>query len=107
MSVGIEFYLESERLDPRAELSEVSMYRWFTTTYRDSFEESLSGLEEVEEFFFFFTRDLELRYTLREDEVRIVAVATSEIASESKNNTCNVSRIIYEREAVESGDEHN
>jgi len=93
--VGIKFYLESESLDLGTELSEISVDCGFSSADRDSLEKSLSCFEEFEKIFLALTGDLESRYALGENEVRVVTVSAPKIASKCKYHTRNMSRIVY------------
>ncbi len=83
------------------------MNAWLTPGDNDAIEETFSGFEEFEEFFFgneaFF---LVVNNLFWKDKLWIVTKSTPKVASDRKNDATGASWIVQEGESIYATDEH-
>lgn len=107
LTIGIEFHRESSRLDRPTKIWEISVDRRFSSTDRDSIENSYSSIEKIIEY---FLRDMHrlIRYDLIwYYHLRIVTIPTPEIASSGEYHSCNMTWVVDEGALLESWNYHD
>ncbi|MFZ2337207.1 MAG: hypothetical protein WAW59_03015 [Patescibacteria group bacterium] len=102
LTIGIELDSEAKVTNLLSEPRKVTMDSWLSSTDRYAIKESYSSSEEFKKTLLGMYVSLESLNLFWQDELRVVAEVATHIASECKNHTCHMSRIVYEGELVES-----
>ena len=102
LTIGIELDSETKITNLLSEPRKITMDSWLSSTDRDTVKESYSSREKFKKTLLGMYVSLESLNLFWQDELRVVAEVATHIASECKNHTCHMSRIVYEGELVES-----
>lgn len=96
LTIRIKLYEESFFLDSQAKIWKIWMNRWFSSTDRDSIQETHSPIQKVEKNLLWNMRILICLDLTRNYHLRIVTKSTPKIATSRKYHTRNLTWIIDE-----------